>query len=156
MAGSGGNGKKGGKRKGSGRKKGDPNNRGKAGKSPDQFMRELIVAGSRVDPQAEEAEAVEVNFDEQPKEYVDPVTFCQAVVNGDTNTLSKCGVMEIPTLDQKLDAAKIAVKYTNKAKPVETITKHEHSWIDGITQAEQRVKTLRMDPLNDDAPETVN
>lgn len=152
-------GKRGGKRKGSGRKKGDPKNRGRGGASPKDFMNALVVAGPRQDHD-EKAEYVEAEFVDADftgkREYVDPVEFCQAVINGDHAVLSKCGVAEIPCLDQKLAAAKIAIKYTNKPKPVETVSKHQFSWVDEINEAEQRVKSMRMDIENDSAPETTH
>jgi hypothetical protein len=151
--------KSGGRRKGAGRKKGEKNHRGCAGKSPQDFMNALVPAGPRVnhDEPPIEPEILDADFTAE-KHYVDPVEFCLAVINGDNEVLARCGITAFPDMDQKLEASRIAVKYTNKAKPVETITKHEHSWMDGITKAEQRVKTLRMDLENDGAytPETTN
>lgn len=147
-------GKRGGKRKGAGRKKGDKTNRGRAGKSPDQFMNALIPAGPRVDH--DEAEYVEAEIVEpregktHQEEYVDPVQFCLAVINNDQEILTRCGVIEIPNIAVKIEAARIAVKYTNKPKPVETISKHQFSWVDEITEAENRLKTLRKDQNDDD------
>jgi hypothetical protein len=153
----------GGRRKGAGRKKGDRNNRGRAGQSPRQFMNALVVAGPRVDhdrPEAEfvEAEAVDADFTKK-MEYVDPVEFCQAVINSDQEILTKCGVLQIPTLEDKLMAAKVAVPYTNKKKPVETISKHQFSWLDEISEAENRLRTKRMNTeefQHDHAPKSVN
>lgn len=148
-------GKNGGRRKGAGRKKGDPNNRGRAGKSPEDFMKSLVPVGPVID-HGEEGETIDADFTVQ-RDYVDPVTFCQAVINHDPEILLRCGVNpgDITHVD-KLFAAKIAVKYTNKPQPVETITKHQHSWAESISQGEQRVKNLRKDLENDDAPATVN
>jgi hypothetical protein len=156
-----GDGKKGngGPRKGAGRKKGDPSNRGRGGKSPKDFMNALVPISPRVDhdqPKSEHVEAEFVDVDFTGKmEYIDPVEFCQAIINGDHQILSRCGVVEIPGLDQKLEAARIAVKYTNKPKPVETISKHQFSWMDEISEAEQRIKNLRMGAEHD-ATDTVN
>jgi hypothetical protein len=128
----------GGKRKGAGRKKGAPNN-GRGGTSPEEFMKMLVPAQERV-----EAEPVEPGqgFGEIPKP-VDPVEFCMAVINGDGPLLTRLGVIELPTLDQRLFAARVAVKYTNQAKPAEVITKHQFSWVDELNAAENRLKELR-------------
>ena len=149
----------GGKRKGAGRKKGDPTNTGRRGKSPKDLMNAMIVAGPRVDhgkdvPPGVEAEPIDADFTAQKMHYIDPVQFCQAVINGDTFVLQQCGVLEIPDLDQKLEASRISVQYTNKKKPVETLSKHEHSWVTGITEAEQRVSNLRMDVEVEDHEDT--
>lgn len=153
----------GGRRKGSGRKKGDPNNRGRAGKSPQQFMDALVPVGPRVDHDQPEAEAVEAEFVDadftQKKEYIDPVDFCLAVINSDQEVLIKAGVVEFPTLDQKLEASRVAIPYTNKKKPVETVSKHQFSWLDEISEAEQRLRNLRQDDMDieyDRATDTVN
>lgn len=144
----------GGKRKGAGRKRGDKDNRGRGGQTPKQFMNALIVAGNRVDhDEAPFIEAEPVDFDFTKKmEYVDPVEFCQAVINGDAEVLGRCGVVQIPDLDQKLSAAKIAVKFTNAPKPTESTVKHKHSWSDEITAAENRVKNLRRDVESENEP----
>lgn len=138
-----------------GRRKGDPNNRGQAGKTPEQFMRQLVPLGPRID-HAEyiEAEPVDGNAEfGKRREYIDPVEFCQAVINNNQEILSLCGVMEPIGLEDKLAAAKIAAPYTNKKKPVETVSKHQFSWVDEITEAENRTRNLRMDiEENDRAP----
>lgn len=149
----------GGRRKGSGRKKGDKANNGRAGKSPEQFMGALIPVGPIIDHDENveyvEAEVMDDNF--RKGEYIDPVDFCLAVINGDTETLAKVGVIEQPCLDQKLEASRIAVQYTNKKKPVETVSKHQFSWLTEISEAEHRVSNLRMDiEDNDFAADTVN
>src|SRR5688572_24664731 len=112
----------GGRRKGAGRKKGDPTNRGRRGKTPGDFMREMVPAGPRIDHERVEAEPVEPGqgFGEVPQP-LDPIEFCLAVINGDMATLMRCGVAEFPTLDQKIQAARFASPYTNKKKPLETI-----------------------------------
>lgn len=143
-------GKGGGKRKGAGRKKGDKNNNGRAGKSPDQFMNALIPAGPHVE--YVEAEIVEPREGKtQQEEYIDPVQFCLAVINDDRAILARCGVIEVPNIAVKVEAARIAVKYTNKPKPVETISKHQFSWVDEITEAENRLKALRKEHNDDGA-----
>lgn len=144
-----------GKKKKNGRKKGDPNNRGRAGKSAEQFMGELVPHGhifSDADP-----ETVTVDFTARPV-YVDPVSFCQAVINGDNTILTKCGVVEIPTLEDKLEAARIAVKYTNNALPTKSIMTHEFSWGEQVSKAEQRLRELRMEAIRDRdrEPEIIN
>jgi hypothetical protein len=145
-------GRSGGPRKGkNGRKKGDPDNNGRGGKTPDQFMKALIPVGPRTDhDQAEAVEGEYIDADFTPKKatYIDPVDFCQAVVNGDLEVLKACGVVQIPDLDQKLLASKIAVPYTNKKKPVDHTHKHELSWTDQINEAENRLRTKRMDLEN--------
>lgn len=153
----------GGRRKGAGRKKGAQGNRGRAGKSPKQFMNALVVSGPRVDHDQPEAEAVEAEFVDadftQKMEYIDPVDFCLAVINGDQEVLLKAGVMQFPDLDQKLEASRIAIQYTNKKKPVETISKHQFSWLDEMSEAEQRLRNLRKDDMdieNDRATDTIN
>lgn len=156
MAGAG-KGNNGGRRKGAGRKKGAPGNNGRAGKSPEQFMNALVPVGPRSDEEPIEPEVVDADFTRK-KEYIDPVEFCLAVINGDQEILARCGLVEAPDLDQRLEASRIAVRYTNKAKPVENITKHQHSWSDEISEAEQRLRDLRMDEMemNDSATNTVN
>ena len=147
----------GGSREGAGRKKGDRNNRGRAGKTAKQFMTSLVPSGPRIDHDEHvQAETLDADFTYK-KEYVDPVQFCLAVMNGDQEVLSKAGVVEIPTLDQKLEASRVAIQYTNKKKPVEIASKHQFSWLDEMSEADQRVQKLRMDDLeNDRTPEPVN
>lgn len=149
--------KRGGRRKGAGRKKGDQDNNGRGGTSPEQFMRMLVPAGPRVD-HTEHVEAEQVppgqRFGEIPP-AVDPVEFCLAVVNGDMALLGRLGVIEQPSLDQRLFASRVAVKFTNKPKPVEVVSKHQFSWVDEISAAEHRVRELRKD-RNDDPTSTTH
>lgn len=119
-------------------------------------MNALIPAGPRVDHSEHvEAEKVEPGqgFGEIPPR-VDPVEFCLAVINEDRTVLTQCGVIEMPSLDQKLFAARVAVKFTNKPKPQETISKHQFSWVDEISEAEHRVRNLRKD--KNDPANTIN
>lgn len=152
-------GKSGGARKGAGWKKGDKRNRGRHGPTPEQFMNMLVPAGPRVDhDRAEHADAEQVKpgegFGEIPPK-IDPVDFCLAVINNDTAVLHSVGLIEIPSLDQRLFAARVAVPFTNKRKPVEVVSKHQFSWVDEISAAEQRTRQLRKDP-NDDPSNTTH
>lgn len=149
--------RRGGRRKGAGRKKGDPSNRGAAPPTPEQFMRSLVPAGPRCDHNEEaiEAEPVDADFTkEQPK--VDPVEFCLAIINNDRETLMRCGVIEVPDVSAKLMAAKVAIPYTNKRKPVEVVSKHQFSWADEMNDAERRIREMRMEVADGIPPERVN
>lgn len=92
--------------------------------------------------------------------YVDPVDFCLAVINGDVEVLARCGLDKLPNISARIEAARIAIPYTNKKKPVETVSKHQFSWHDEISEAEQRVANLRRDEDGigdyDSATNTVN
>lgn len=142
--------KRGGRRPGAGRKKGDPEHTGAAGTTPEQFMRMMVPADH---VHAEKVPPGEGFGEVQPK--VDPVEFCLAVINNDRRVLTQCGVTEFPTLDQQLFAARVAVKFTNKSKPVEVVSKHQFSWVDEISAAEQRVRDLRKN-VNDDPTNSIN
>lgn len=151
--------KRGGARKGSGWKKGDKRNRGRHPPTPEQFMNSLVPAGPRIDHDKSEhvkAERVEPGqgFGEIPPK-IDPVEFCLAVINNDRRVLGQLGLIEIPSMDQRLFAARVAIPFTNKRKPVEVVSKHQFSWVDEISAAEQRARQLRKDP-NDDPTRTVN
>ncbi len=150
-------GKRGGRKKGAGRKKGDGGRHGPI--DAKAFMNAMVVAGQRQDHDPEQAEQETVRpgegFGEINLNPVDPVDFCLAVINNDRTVLNGCGVIEIPSLDQKLFAARVAVKFTNKPKPAEVISKHQFSWVDEISAAEQRVRDLRKN-VNDDPTRTVN
>lgn len=140
-----------------GRKKGDPKNkRGAKKTTPEEFMgKMLIAAGPRIDhDETIEAEPVDASHEfGKRRECIDPIEFCQAVINNNEEILSLCGVREPIGLEDKLAAAKVAAPYTNKKKPVETVSKHQFSWVDEITEAENRTRNLRMDiEENDRAP----
>jgi len=133
-----------------GRKKGDKRNHGRGGKTPQEFMNALVPAGPVVDHgETLETEKVDADFTGK-KPYIDPVAFCEAVINNDREVLDMLGVYEHPKLGDRLEAARISVKFTNKPKPVETVSKHQFSWMDTISAAENRVKSLRMGHKNDD------
>lgn len=126
---------------------------------PKKIMNAMVPAGPRIDhdkkfADAEYIDPIDIDFAKK-QEYIDPVDFCLAVINGDQEILSRVGLLEIPDLDQKLEAAKAVLPYTNKRKPAEVISKHQFSWMDEITEAENRVKGMRLD-VTDDAPNTVN
>ncbi len=134
-----------------GRKKGDKSNRGRGGKTPKQFMNQLVPVP---DVERIEAEAIDADFTLAPWR-VDPVDFCLAVINNDQEVLNRIGVIEIPDIDTRLEAARIAAPYTNKKKPVDANIKHQYSWVSEITEAEQRTRSLRMD-VNERAPDTTH
>lgn len=150
---------RGGKRDGAGRKKGDPRNkRGSKKTTPEELLARMlpVPAGPRIDhDEAEtiEAEPVNAEFGRKPQ-YVDPVSFCQALINNDVEVLSMLGIMRPPDLEERLIAAKIAAPYTNKKKPTETVNRFEVSWADEIRAAESRADNLRMDVRNGDRKPT--
>lgn len=128
-----------------GKKKGD--GPGRPRKTPEEFMGDLVPAGPRVDHnEAEEAEFVDGEYETFTREnWIDPVEFCQAIINADYDVLTKVGIRKPPSITQRLDAARIAIPYTNKRKPVEINNKHEVSWVDEIREAEERLNS-RLSP----------
>lgn len=134
-------------------------NRGRGGRNPKEFMNQLVVLPPKTGGGGG-SDGINADFGSLPPAYLDPVQFCLAVINGDLETLRACGVVEVPTMEHKLVAARVAAKYTNQAKPIETITKHAFSWQESITAAEQRVQALRMKVDEEDGqragPDTIN
>lgn len=122
-------------------KSGNPNGRPK--RTPEEYMKQLVPARPRIDhdDEAEEAEAVDGEPYNYREDWIDPVEFCQAVINADPEVLSRIGIRKPPSITQRLDAARIAIPYTNKRKPVEINNKHDVSWVDEIREAEERLSS---------------
>ena len=140
------------KKKRGGKKKGTKDKR------PKDIVNELIPVSVRVDyDEAEQVDAEPLDADfTVKKEYIDPVEFCKAVYNGDEEVLNRLGIMKPPTLGQRLDAARVAIPYTNEKKPQQIATqKHVHSWSDEMKEAEERL-TKRVVLDNERQPETIN
>lgn len=127
--------------KGEGRMRKKGVRRHKHGDTPEAVMKQLCV----LPPQPPAGGGINVDFgaDNAPSN-LDPVQFCLAVINGDVETLRRCGVVEVPGLDHKLIAARVSAPYINQQKPRETIVKTAFSWADSITAAEQRAIALRL------------
>ncbi len=79
--------------------------------------------------------------------YVDPIDFCLAVMNNDTELLKKLGmdmsVKKRPGPSIRLEAARIAAPYTNRKLPTELHVKDKRGWADTVRGAENRVSTMR-------------
>lgn len=132
-----------------GRKKGTPKTggrkKGTKDRTPADLMHEMVehIPASEVLPPA--------------RAKIDPIEFCQAVINGDTETLKNCGVEpDKVALRHKMEAARIAAPYTNKRKPIETVNKHEISYADEIQRAEQRTLLMRKGLSDDDGKISIN
>lgn len=152
---------KGNKKNKGGRKKGGKNPHGGSdGLTPEEFKDKLCPAGpifTKPGDEPPEAEPIDADFT-KPKDYVDPVTFCLAVINHDTEVMIRCGVIQQPILEDKIMAAKIAAPYVNRKLAPEQPKKSDDktSWSAITTEAENRLQN-RMD-INERAsdPSRVN
>lgn len=126
---------------------GRKNNRrpkGSKDKTPEALMNQLVPAGPRQEYQEPPKDPPpRADGFAQARQYIDPVTFCLALVNCDPVVLNSLGIMKPPSVTQMIEAARIVIPYTNKRLPLDINTKHEHSWAEEMTKADERVSSMR-------------
>jgi hypothetical protein len=114
--------KRGGKRENAGRKKGQKD------RTPLDLMKEMGC----------------------PDHWLSPVEFCLAVMNFDIDKLvlpkarnGKINAKSIPSIGQRLDAARIASPYVHQKQPQIVDHQVNHSWAEIMAEAEERHNRMR-------------
>lgn len=125
------------------RKRGAVRRKGAKKKTPVDLMRALV------DPDALAKAAPAIIAGDQHDAinpaYVSPRDFCLAIINNDREVLKRLGLTgKTPSLTQRMEAARIAIPYTDKRMPTDVkVAGGLHSWMAEVQAAETRVVTMR-------------
>lgn len=126
-------------------------------KKPKDILNQLVPAGPRIDhdlPPPPPNDEPRTDYTMGGK-YIDPVEFCMALINADPLVLGRLGIFNPPSVTQRIEAARIAIPYTNARKPVEVLSKHEHSWVEEVNKAEDRLSKMR-EEYEPDQPDSLH